>query len=126
MPNIRRVARVFSEINGITRFHLLYGDCLIAGGCEVCDQIADDDAALPRPLRIARARQLWAANRESLLGEWGTILEDHQAPWFPPFAQCLIDGAPLPEPHVFWGERAKVLHSHVAAALYQEHIRAPR
>jgi hypothetical protein len=126
-----RYAKRFREqvpLSGQAVVHLLQGDCLIAGGCELCRQVADNDSDLPRVLNMERTREVWGPNRDELLGRWYRELDELGSPGWPCFAECLLDGMELPPVSRKWPERAQRLHRHVEWNLFAlvEHLRLIR
>lgn len=99
MPtNVKRTRRAMVAIDGFELCHLMLGDCLVGGGCGLCDQEGDEPTA-PRILRLGYARDLWAHQRDDLLAQWGRWLDQRGEPgtFHPTFAQVLFDHAGMQE-----------------------------
>jgi hypothetical protein len=113
MPTKRtRRTHMQIAIGGTERFHLMVGDCLMGGGCVLCD------GAGAASLQMDFAREVWEHHREALLADWN---KPQESDWYkrrdetygfgwlgiPAFAEIVFDGRELPTLNPQWPEAAK-------------------
>lgn len=125
MPtNVRRRAHTQVTLGLPELVHLMTGDCLLSGGCALCDEVSPD---APGALRIAQAQAIWNNQHAVLLATWHARLEARGEPgsFFPCFAEVVLDGVDFPALNPAWPavvqERwhviASNLYSHAQAQL---------
>jgi len=93
-----------SELSFPALVHLAMGDCLIASGCELCDERGDGPLA-PRVLRMQAAREIWNEQHDQLIATWVQWLEGRGQPGLcgiPLFAAVVLDNVPLPPCDPSW------------------------
>lgn len=88
------------------RGHLLESEGGVRG-CWICERGGDS------------ARQAWAANRIWLITAW-----HKRGFWFPSFAQCVFDGAKMPDPKPEWNPGADFINKSTAQREYEAVVAA--
>jgi hypothetical protein len=126
MPTKRtRRTHIQIAVGGCERYHLMVGDCLMGGGCVLCDA-GDPASSCPRVLQMDLGREVWEHHRESLLDDWN---RPQECDWYkrrddtygfgwlgiPAFAEIVFDGRRLPSPDPQWPEAAKNHYRYIAA-----------
>lgn len=107
--------------------HLATGDCLIASGCELCDERGDGPLA-SRVLRMKAAREIWNEQREQITATWTQWLEGRGQPGLcaiPLFVQVIFDHVPLPPFDPSW-PRAVQDRYHTVSGNWAELVSALR
>ncbi len=106
MPsNTRRKTNTVVTLGVPELLHLMEGDCLMGGGCALCDPREH----APGVLRVEHARRIWENQRHELLAQWYSRLESRGEPgrFFPTFAEIVFDGAELPAFNAKWPPRVR-------------------